>query len=453
MVVSEKQSALEAGFANSLMPGGLGFLVFGLSCLTLSVSDLALLSGTGYLGACWALSGGIIVLVMNPIFLWFLPISKPRAISKSNIVFKESKSLAVLVVLVLVAAGAFGATRLKIGNNEPGSAFFFSDHPYNRAFSFFNEKFIGAYNMTIVVEGRDKGALNNAETMELIREFQTYMENETDARACISIVMMIRLLNRVYHEGNPKWALIPNDQKDLSSLGGAIKMGGTAGKWLDNTWTHGSIQAMYGDDSSQLIEERLSKARAFVLAHPSDRVDFRLFTGFLGVIDVMNHAGARAYWTSLLGSLALVFLVCLFVFQRPGSCMVMGLTMAAPLAATWTVMVFKEICISIHTAPAAPLAIGLGSALGLGLASYYQNGQSRYTKPDSQNRLGDIFRARSLAGLVLIPAVMMLPWIFIHIRFMAESAALIAVFLLAQMIVAMVILSFLADDLNLEKEA
>lgn len=444
--IPEKHRAVELALGNLLAPVAIGLTLLGLTSLTLSTSDLPLLSQTGYLGGCWAVTSFFIVGVANPIFLWFLPV--PKACTPGNrsvSVLGVSPVLVVLLILALLIGGGVGVSRLNIGDNEPGSAFFFPDAPYNQAFSFFNKKFIGAYNMTIMVEGREKGALNDFKTMELINEFQRYLENETDARACISIAMMIKLLARVYHEGNPKWALIPVDEQDRSALGGAIKMGGTAGQWIDDTWTNGSIQAMYGDDTNQLIKKRLSKAKAFILDHPSDRVDFRLFAGFLGVIAAMDHAGNKAYWGCLWGALILVFFVCLLVFRAVGPALVILLSTIIAQAMTWMFMAFQGICISIHSAPAAPLSIGFGAALGICLVVCARKQFPLFPETIRGRKLAVKSLIRPVVGFGLIPAVMLLPWALLDFKFMADACALIAFSVFAQIFSMIIILPFLAD--------
>jgi predicted RND superfamily exporter protein len=304
--------------------------------------------------------------------------------------------------------------------------------------------------MTILAEGREKGALNDARTMGLIDKFQNYLETQTDARACISIAMMIKLLNRIYHEGNPKWALIPLDPENRSALGGAIKMGGSAGQWMDDTWTNGSIQAMYGDDNHLSIQKRLAKAQKFIQDHPSDKVNFRLFTGFMGSIAAMDHAGNKAYWSCIWGSLALSFIICFLFFRAPGPALAILASTITAQATSWIFMFFQGICISIHSAPAAPLSIGLGSVLGLCLIAGAHKSFPLFPKTPGGRRLAIHCRIRPLVWFGMIPAVMMLPWALIEFKFMAETAALIGFSVFAQIICMATILPFLTDFFKME---
>lgn len=442
----EKQPAIDAVFGDLLAPVTVGLIALGLSATALSMADVPLLSQTGHIGACWSLATFVTVMVFNPIILSFLPIPKPR-LSK----FKAGPARdifpigIILFVLILLIGGSISAIHLTVGDNEPGSAFFFPNNSYNRAFALFNKKFIGAYNMTVVVEGRKKGALKDLGAMELIDQFQNYLYDETDARASISIAMMIKIINRLYHEGNPKWALIPVAQRERTTLGGVIKMKGSTGQWMDETWTNGSIQAMYGDDDNGLIKKRLAKARAFVRTHPSDKVNFRLFTGFLGTIAAMNDAGCWAYWASLCGALLLSFVICVLLFRTLGLCMVFLLSMVTAQGAAWIFMVSRSIRISIHSVPAAPLSIGFGTALGICLVFCARKTRQQF--PDN----GDGFKtalkslARPLAFMGLIPAVMMLPWAWIDLKFMAEAGALLSVSVIAQTVAVVIILPCLMD--------
>jgi hypothetical protein len=429
--LGEKQSAIGVVFGALLVPVTAGLIAFGLAAMTLSSVAVPLLSQTGRMGGCWALATFFIVLVFNPVALSFLPVPKPRLSEFRAWTHRRiSPTVAILLILILLAGGGISAGYLTVGDNEPGSAFFFPDNPYNQAFSLFNKKFIGAYNMTVVVEGREKGVLNDLETMELIDEFQNYLEDETDARAGISITMMMKTISRLYHEGNP----------------------GPAGRWMDETWTNGSIQAMYGDDSNALIKKRLAKARAFISDHPSDKINFRLFTGFLGSIAAMNDAGHQAYWVSLCGAFLLAFLTCLVLFRaaRPG--MVILLSMAAAQGATWIFMPVRGICISIHSVPAAPFSMGFGAALGICLIYCTREMGRRFPHTENGHQGGVPSLTRPLALMGLIPAAMMLPWAWLDLKFMAEAGALLSVSVLAQTIAMVILLPCLTAFFKLDLE-
>jgi predicted RND superfamily exporter protein len=277
--------------------------------------------------------------------------------------------------------------------------------------------------------------------------FQNYLENETDARSAISIVMMIKCLARLYHEGNPKWALVPTDKDERSTLGGAIKMGGSAGQWMDDTWTNGTIQAMYGNDNNALIKNRLAKARTFIRNHPSDRVDFRLSTGFMGAISAMNDAGQRAYWSVLCVSLALVFAVAFLVFRSflPGVAIIVSLITAQSI--TWIFMALTNIGISIHIIPTGPFSMGVGGAMAILVMACSREKALPY--PDSAKpRQGATFPVGPLAALGLIPVGMMLPWAFIDLKFMARAGALLSVSVFAQTALALVLPTFLTNSLK-----
>lgn len=70
---------------------------------------------------------------------------------------------------------------LKVGDTETGAALLYPDHPYNKASKFFNKKFVGANQLVIIAEGKEKGALKDAETLAAIEDFQRHMEIEGGA--------------------------------------------------------------------------------------------------------------------------------------------------------------------------------------------------------------------------------------------------------------------------------
>ena len=448
---SEKEAALEASFGALFLPVTAGLVIFGFTAMALSVTDIPLLAQTGQLGSCWSLATFMTVMVFTPLVLSFLPLPPPRPLKLIPGTASTPRPVSAFVAATITAivsgvivAGIICANGLFVGDNEPGSAFFFPDNPYNQAFSLFNQKFIGAYNMTVVVEGREKGALNDHETMELMGAFQNHLENETDARSAISIVMMMKLLARLYHEGNPKWALIPTNKNERSTLGGAIKMGGSAGQWMDDTWTNGTIQAMYGNDSNALIKKRLASARDFIQNHPSNRVNFRLFAGFLGAISAMNDAGQKAYWNVFLVSLTVVFAAAFLVFRSILPAMAILVSLITGQSITWIFMALGNIGISIHIIPAGPFSLGIGGTLAILTMACYR--ETALPHPDSAaSRQGSTIPVWSLAALGLIPVGVMLPWAFMDLKFMARAGELLAVSVFAQTAMALVLPVFLTN--------
>ncbi len=401
---SGRQEALKWAAARIIPPTAAGVFVLAAAGAAMAAAPVPLLAELGRAAICWAVGAGAAVLWTTPLALALIPCALRPAPAAGMAGFCPAGRAAIILALVLALAGAWTATRLPAGGNEPGKALFYRSSPYNRAFALFNDRFIGGYNMTVVAEGRQPGALKDLGVMELIGRFQDTLASDTDARACISVAMMMKLIGRIYHEGNPKWAQIPADDQERLTRGGAIKMGGNAGQWLDETWSRGSIQAMYGSDDDGAMQRRLERAQTFIAANPSEKVEFMAATGFMGTIAAMNQAGIKAYWSALWTALAASLLVALIWTRAPLLTARLALCLAAAEGGVWLLMGATGQAIGIGDAAVAPLAAAFGTAIFLARAG----------------RLPAAFPSIALGAAV--GASLLIPWAPVELRMFSEPA-------------------------------
>ena len=403
---NDRQEALKWAAARILPPTAAGVLVLVAAGVAMAAAPVPLLAELGRAAICWAAGAGGAVLWTAPLALALIPCTLRPAPEDSPAGLRPGGTAALILALALAlaVAGAWNAARLPAGDNEPGKALFYRSSPYNRAFALFNDRFIGGYNMTVVAEGRQPGALKDLGVMELIGRFQDTLASDTDARACISVAMMMKLIGRIYHEGNPKWAQIPADDQERLTRGGAIKMSGNAGQWLDETWSRGSIQAMYGSDDDAAMQKRLERAQAFIAANPSEKVEFLAATGFMGTIAAMNQAGLKAYWSALWTALAASLLVALIWTRAPFLTARLALGLAAAQGGVWLLMGATGQSISIGDAAAAPLAVAFGTAVFLAFAG---------RRPATFS---------SLALGAVVGASLLIPWVPVELRMFSEPA-------------------------------
>jgi predicted RND superfamily exporter protein len=348
----------------------------------------------------------------------------------------------VIVVLVLVVGGNY-ARQLKVGDTEAGAAVLFADHPYNKAFRFFNQNFVGATQLVIIVEGSEKGAVKNYETLQTMEDFQRYMEIEGGAGGTLTFVNMIKRVFRMFHEGNPKWEILPKKPRHLGQIGSLIRNNSARGEldqWIEYDWTNATITCFYKDYDNELIKRSIAKAKEFIEANNSETVKFRLAGGLLGILAAVNEEVEYSYWVSLIVVFSAVLLLCVLTFRSvmAGLILIIPLTVSQILSEVF--MLMKGIDLNINSLPVAAIAVGIGIDYGIYLLAriseeYEKSGDYRKANRRAVETTGKaiIFTATTLIAGVIF-------WVFADIKFQAEMGLLLGLLMFLNMFDALVLI-------------
>jgi predicted RND superfamily exporter protein len=136
-------------------------------------------------------------------------------------------------------------------------------------------------------------------TME---EFADDMEAVEGAGASVTVIDIVKQLARLYHEGEPKWAFVPDKQKYIAELFYTFTQTGQAGD-LDRFLSAGHALR---DDHHALPRllarrhhERDRRGKRWAAEHSGEDVHFLFAGGLFGVLAAVNEAVENSYWTTL----------------------------------------------------------------------------------------------------------------------------------------------------------
>src|SRR5262249_3691457 len=123
------------------------------------------------------------------------------------------------VFALTMGFGLYFAHKLKTGDTEPGAALLYYDHPYNVAFRKLNEKFVGvASQLVIIAEGKKTEAVKDAATLNNIELFARHMKQGEGANGSLTAASLLKKIYRVFHEGDPKWEMLPTRNDHVGQL-------------------------------------------------------------------------------------------------------------------------------------------------------------------------------------------------------------------------------------------
>lgn len=465
--IEDRDKAITKAYSELLAPGTLSIVTDGIGVLLIAVATIPLMRNLAFFCSFWIVSIFVSVLTLNPILLSFLkPPAKDRIVRETggnfyrflaDLLIKPSTGkgrwvLVVLIALILVFGG-FYSLKLKVGDTQAGAALLFPDHPYNKAFRFFNKNFVGGNQLVIIAEGKEEGAIKNSETLLAIEDLQRYMENEGGAGGTLTFTNLVKRIFRMFHEGNPKWEIIPDNPKHLGQIGFQIASSTQAGemdRWVDATWTNATVTCFYKDYNNELIKQSIAKAKEFIdtRTSESDNVRFRLAGGILGILAAVNEEVEYSYWASLGMVFLAVFLLCTLNFRSITAGLVLVIPLAVSQILSEVFMLSKGIDLNINSLPVAATAVGIGVDYGIYLTARISEEFQSSNDYDVANRkaLQTTGKAIIFTATTLIAGVIF--WAFVDLKFQAEMGLLLGLLMLLNMINALVFIPALVKILK-----
>src|SRR5207249_3179949 len=107
---------------------------------------------------------------------------------------------------------------LIVGDPTSASPLVWEDSPYTVSRAHIQEKFGGVEPLIIVAEGRDRDAMKDPAVLRTMEKFQRYLERDRDVGYSFSLTDILRTVNMVFHELEPKWGVVPASVRDVGQM-------------------------------------------------------------------------------------------------------------------------------------------------------------------------------------------------------------------------------------------
>ena len=214
---------------------------------------------------------------------------------------------------------------LIVGDPTAASPLVFEDSPYNVSHAHIQEKFGGVEPLIVVAEGHDRDAMKDPQVLKTMEKFQRFLERDRDIGYSFSLTDILRTVNMVFHELEPKWGVIPNTVRDVGQtffIFFANSPPTETAKYVtpDYTTAHVTFFARNhkGDNVARIIE----RCKEFIAANPMDKATFKLAGGLIGVLAAANDVLVRNDLLMNLLGFGTMFIIVLFTYRSAmaGSC-------------------------------------------------------------------------------------------------------------------------------------
>jgi predicted RND superfamily exporter protein len=441
-----KRRAIVAAFAELFVPTFSGVITDALGVLVIILVPVVMLQKLAITASWWILAITVSEMLLNPIVYFYLKPPEPElVVLRERGAFRKWIERFTYVLMspigkfvtiagwgALVIVSLVFVRGLTIGDPTAASPLLFNDSPYNVSHTEIQERFGGVEPLIVVSEGHDKDAMKDPTVLRTMEKFQRTLERDPGIGYSFSLADIIRAVNGVFHELEPKWRVIPDSWTDIGGLFFIFFSGSPpteTAKYVDPSYTTAHVTFFAKNHQGDNIRRIIARCRAFIAENPMEKASFKLAGGLIGVLAAANEELVRNdILMNFLGFFT-IWIILLFTY-RSFSC---GLYLLGPLIASNIVvnayMAVNGIGVNIHTLPLVTVGVGFGIDYGLYIVSrIIEEIRIRGDLVDStREALVTSGKAVTFTAVTMIVSTAF--WTSSHIRFNAEMGLLLAIWM------------------------
>ena len=424
------RNALDALFR----PGSLAIIVDAVGIAVLMLGAAPFNHKLGLAAGFWGFSVIFTVHFMVPLALTILP--QPREMENKNEGVRnllgramamtggtDGGARAILAVAALCAiGGGWFIARVQLGESEAGSPLLHRHHDYNRSTQAINTLFPGSEELHVVVRTDEKGGIKpldllphmTDDVMAAIERFQAHMLADPGLGGTKAIPGVVRVVNRLTHNDDPRWMQLPDNAEEV---------GGLMFAYMASSPIPGALKEFISPDENE------ANMVFFYKDHQADTINRVVALAEAGIKQIVIPA-----------VMILAFALVMLYYQSWHAGWLMVLPMLFATVMTYAYMGAAHIGINVNTVPV--IAVGVG--VGIDYAVYFMDrireemAATRNIHRAVVNAVATTGYAVSFTAATLIAGVIM--WIFLSdLRFQSDAAILLSFMLVVNAIAAMLI--------------
>lgn len=351
-------------------------------------------------------------------------------------------SAALAVALVLAIGGGLVATRLKIGDLDPGAPELRKESRYNRDNAYITANYsLSSDQFAVMVKTPKEGCLKYDTLVDADR-LAWQLQQVPGVQATVSLADAVRQVTAGSAEGSPKWLTISRNQDVLNY--GAQQASTANPDLFNNECSMMPVIAYLADHKAETLERVVAAAGSFARTHSAPERQFLLAAGSAGIEAATNIVVREANHAMLLYVYGAVVLLCLLTFRSWRATLVAVLPLALTSILCEALMVVLGMGVKVATLPVIALGVGIGVDYALYLLSV-QLAQQR-----AGATLGEAYRHAAqftgkvvgLVGITLAAGVVC--WAWSPIKFQADMGILLTFMFALNMVGALVLVPALS---------
>src|SRR5215468_678142 len=276
-----KRRAIVAAFGELFVPTLSGISTDAFGVLVILLVPVIMLQKLAITASWWILAITISEMLLNPIVYYYLKPPEPQLVVLrerggfrkiinrfvARLLTRTGMTITVVAWLVASAIALYFVRGLTIGDPTSASPLLWLDSPYNISHKRIQDKFGGVEPLIVVAEGYDRDAMKEPKMLRRMEEFQRVMERDESIGYSFSLADIIRAVDMVFHELEPKWGVIPNSWVDVGSLFFIYFSGSPpteTAKYVDPSYTTAHVTFYMKDHKGENIRRVIYRAKQFI---------------------------------------------------------------------------------------------------------------------------------------------------------------------------------------------
>ena len=449
-----QRKAIVAAFAELFVPTFSGIATDALGVLVIILVPIVMLRNLAIVASWWILAITVAELLLNPIVYYYLRAPDPEVVMArekgwykafiNRVTDWNLSSVGKVTTLVfwlsLFAVGLFLMRGLIVGDPTSASPLVWEDSPYNVSHAHIQDKFGGVEPLIVVAEGKDRDAMKDPKVLRTMENFQRYLERDRDVGYSFSLTDILRSVNMVFHELEPKWGVIPNNSRDVAQTFFIFFSGSPpteTAKYVDPSYTTSHVTFFARNHKGDNIARIIQECKNFI-ADPKNNMDgkanFKLAGGLIGVLAAANEELVRNDLLMNFLGFGTIYIIVLFTYRSWAA----GVYLLAPLFISNVLinaaMAVWGIGINVNTLPLVTVGVGFGIDYGLYILSRIieeirVNGDLELSIREALVTSG---KAVSFTAVAMVGSTAL--WTFSNIRFNAVMGGLLAIWMFVSFI-------------------
>ncbi|MBO8131596.1 MAG: RND family transporter [Candidatus Marinimicrobia bacterium] len=207
-----------------------------------------------------------------------------------------------------------------------------------------------------------KGDIKSPVMLRKIETLEEYLESLDHVTNPMSIVDVVKKMNRAFHSDSVEYEVIPDNRNLISQYFLLYSMTGDPEDFdflVDYEYSQAQIVARVDVVSSTTILRIINKVKNFIKKNLS-REEFPVVTGMAVVIGELVNLIVRGQAYSLAFSIVLVFIVCAVFFKSIRTGLVSIIPLIVAMAVVFGLMGYLKIELNVATMMLSSIMIGVG---------------------------------------------------------------------------------------------
>lgn len=454
----DKEKAAVESAAGLLMPGSISIITDAVGLTVLLVAPMPILTKLAIGGSFWVLSNLVSVVLLDPILCCYFPIPRrvPRGGEGHWLDFPlrrlgrwSTTSAGKWLVFASFAGIALWSLYwyqfLTVGDSKPGSPLLWPNSDYNVSARHINEKFQGTDHFYIIVQGTQENSMKSPEVLETVEAFQREMRRSPHVGGTDALVNVVRQMNTVLHNGDPRWGLLPRSSEEVGGVLMVAEHGSEPGdfdRWVNYNFQHGNLTLFLYDHRGDTLREVMGRAKEFIASNPMKEAEFKLASGHAGVLAAANEVIARSDKLTLGLMLLAQLIFCALGFRSLVAALLFVGVVLLSNTFGMALMAYWDQGLNVNTLPVISLGIGFGEDYGIYIVSRIIE---EYVRHDRRDLHAAVIEGMATAGKAVLYTAILISagivfWSFSPLRFQAEMGYQLLIILTMNMLGGLLLL-------------